>query len=112
MKSKACRAGCRQNSSAYHQPMGTCNDVVTPPLFVGQLVAVSPVETRNRVSCSELAEWRGTSSYGLGRGTLMVHWKDLSSEARELLADLVEGHHCRATEENLANLEGRGLIEP
>jgi hypothetical protein len=41
----------------------------------------------------------------------MVHWKDLSPEARELLTDLVEGRHCRATEGSLEKLEGRGLIE-
>ena len=45
------------------------------------------------------------------RGTLMVHWNDLGPEARELLADLVEGRHCRAADESLAKLEGRGLIE-
>jgi hypothetical protein len=41
----------------------------------------------------------------------MVHWKDLGPDERELLADMVEGRHCRATDERLAKLEGRGLIE-
>jgi hypothetical protein len=44
-------------------------------------------------------------------GNWTVHWKDLSPQARELLAKLLEGRPYESADESLANLEERGLIE-
>jgi hypothetical protein len=42
---------------------------------------------------------------------MLVDWKDLPPEARELLAKLLEGRDYEITDESLATLEERGLIE-
>jgi hypothetical protein len=42
---------------------------------------------------------------------MLVDWKDLSPEARELLAKLLEGRDHKLTDESLATLEELGLIE-
>jgi hypothetical protein len=45
------------------------------------------------------------------RGNRTVHWKDLSPQARELLAKLLEGRPYELTDHSLTELEECRLIE-